>query len=221
MIKAAIFDMDGTLLDSMNMWEDLIRQALVTAGIKDIEKRTKQFLSLTVDQAVEVFRDEFGIETTSEEFIEQQDAYLSHYYREVVQLKPGSLELLKTLKNAGLKLCLAKHSHKAYVDDVLNRFDMAKYFDFVLTADVMHCSKEDPKFFETCFDLLQVYPHNCAVFEDSLKAASFAKKMGTFICGIFEPYWGKEPQAQLKKLADIYVNDLSHVKFVDGDLVAI
>ena len=218
MIKAGIFDMDGTLVDSMFMWDSLVLGIFDDYGKVPTQEFVQNFLHYTVEETIQVMRDDFGFEQSADELFSEYAQRVTKFYREDAKLKPGAREILRSMKDAGAKICLATITDRPNVEIVLGKYDLLKYFDHLVTIDSVNCPKSDPKFFQTCFDLLETQADECAFFEDSLRAGQQAKEMGSFLCGLFDSSWDKESEDELKAISDVYAQDLSHVRFEDGQV---
>ena len=221
MIKGAIFDMDGTLVDSMSMWRQIAKDIIEENGKVPTEEFLGGFLHYTVFEAAEIMRKDFGIDKSAEELVREQYESIARYYREDAKLKPGVEPLLQSMNDEGIKIAIATMTDKPNVETVLEKYDLMHFFDHMITFDMVKCPKSDPKFFTTCFDLMDVDPDEAVFFEDSLRAGKTIKDLSCFLCGLYDSTWGDENNDGLKAISDVYAEDLSHVRFENGKIFTV
>ncbi|MCF0104396.1 MAG: HAD family phosphatase [Eggerthellaceae bacterium] len=213
--------MDGTLVDSMSMWRQIAREVIESNGKLPTEEFLGGFLHYSVSEATEIMQRDFGIKKSAEDLEREQYESIARYYREDAKLKPGAEQLLKSLKNEDIKIAIATINDRFNTEVVLKNYDLTQYFDHLITFDLVNCPKSDPKFFTTCFDLLDIEVAEAAFFEDSFRAGKTIKELGSFLCGLYDPTWGDENNDGLKEISDVYAEDLSHVRFKDGKVFAV
>ena len=107
MLKGAIFDLDGTLLDSMFIWETIGEDYLRTLGKEPHEDLKEIFMTLTLEDAAEYYREHYGVTLSVKEIVDSVNAMVEGIYRTKVTLKPGIAEYLRWLKENGVKMCVA------------------------------------------------------------------------------------------------------------------
>ena len=132
--KYAIFDMDGTLIDSMVYWKNLGREYLalhgVTEDLVDIMERIK---SMTMTESAELFRMEFHLPGTKESIAAEMNRMMEQHYRKDIPLKDGAKEYIKKLHTSGVKMCVASATDKGLMQECLDRLGIGRYFDFLLS----------------------------------------------------------------------------------------
>ena len=204
-MKAAIFDMDGTLLDSMHMWNSVLPMFLNEYKIEADEKFMVDTHSLSLDQMVPYVIERYSLPIKEAELRAHWKEVISESYRKDVRPKDGVRELLEELKSHGFKTCVATLTDHQLCDRALKDHDLYKYFDHVLTTeDVNMVGKEEPDLFLKCASLMGAEPSETVVFEDSLYPIAPAKKAGFTVCIIEEPVMAKKKE-QIKSLADKYI----------------
>ncbi|MCF0104354.1 MAG: HAD family phosphatase [Eggerthellaceae bacterium] len=220
MIKGAIFDMDGTLVDSMSMWRSIAKEIIENNGKEAREEFLDGFLHYSVDEAAEIMRRDFGVQKSADDLVIEQYECISRYYREDAKLKPGAEQILESLKGEGIKIAIATLNDMLNTKAVLEKYDLLKYFDHLITFDLVMCSKSDPKFFISCFDSMDIDADMAVFFEDSFRAGKTIKELGSFLCGLYDSTWPDENNDGLKEISDVYAKDLSHVHFENGKIFA-
>ena len=185
MIKAAIFDLDGTLLDSMGAWTQLDVNFLLRHGKiarPDVHDAVK---TLTLRQSAQYFQKEYGVEATEDEIIDEIKDMIRRAYAEEIGPMPGAIEALELINSLGLPMAVATATDYEMALSALKRLDMLRYFKTVLTCDMVGKSKTEPDVFFEAARQLGAAPDDCLVFEDSAFAAATAHNAGfklAFVC---------------------------------------
>ena len=181
-----IFDMDGTIADSMGYWKNLEREFLIEKGIENPDETLKEIQHMTIPAAMAFFIDRFGFEGTVESLTEEFDGLMAEHYRNDVEIKPGARAYLDKLKAQGAKMCIASATSTPLVKIALNHMGITDYFDFTLSCVEVNSSKDKPDVFLEAARRLGGTPEETAVFEDSLVASNTAKKAGFYVVGIYD-----------------------------------
>ena len=203
--KFAIFDMDGTLVDSMGYWNQLSDEYLGSHGIPPLSPALKEeSIALTMAGSAQLFIREFGLPGTPEQIAGEINALMEEHYRADVPLKPGAAELLARLKAAGVKMCVASSTHPALIDLCLRRLGVRDHFEFLLSCEEVGEGKNKPTVYLEAARRLGSTPENTVIFEDILVAAQTAKQAG-FSLGVIYDVNSDDEQPQLKALADCYI----------------
>ncbi|WP_251317652.1 HAD family hydrolase [Flintibacter muris] len=204
-IKFAIFDMDGTLVDSMGYWNRLADEYLARHGIPPLSPELKEeSIALTMQGTGELFIREFGLPGTADDIAREVNALMEEHYRTDVSLKPGAAALLERMRAAGFKMCVASSTAPALLDICLRRLGVRDYFQFLLSCEEVGVGKNHPDVYLEADRRLGGTPENTVIFEDILVAAQTAKKAG-FSLGVIYDVNSHTEQPQLKTLADCYV----------------
>ncbi|NLL62925.1 MAG: HAD family phosphatase [Ruminococcaceae bacterium] len=203
-IKGAIFDMDGTLLDSMYVWLGIGCRYLEYKGITpDDEDRELLEVALLAPQA-EHFIKKYGFTMAVNEIVDDINKFIEHEYMNNVQMKPGIPELLKDLKSRGVKMCIASLSDRYLIEGAFKRLGFLDYFEDLLSCTVLGCDKTTPFIFEEGIRILGTSKDSTYVFEDSLLAIKTAKRAGFKTVGIRDS-WAESVQDKIKEIADFYI----------------
>lgn len=188
--KYCIFDMDGTIADSMGYWKDLEKEYLLEKGVSDhdADEILKETQHQTIPDSMAMFIERFGFEGTVESLTEEFDGLMAEHYRNDVNIKPGAKEYLDTLKARGVKMCIATATAAPLVRIALDRMEIADYFAFNLSCVDIGSSKDKPDVFLEAARRLGGKPEETAVFEDSLVASRSAKSAGFYVVGIYDKH---------------------------------
>ena len=209
--KYCIFDMDGTLVDSMGHWKNLEREFLLSKNVnEDVDTVLAHIQHMTIPAAMEYFIDRFGFEGTVESLTEEFNALMAAHYAKDVEIKPGVRSYLDKLKAQGVKMCIASATSVPLVTICLERLELRDYFEFLLSCVDVNASKDKPDVFLEAARRLGSKPHETAVFEDSLVASTTAKAAGFYVVGIYDQYSVHNWEA-IKALADELIEDWEQV----------
>lgn len=177
MIKCAIFDMDGTLVDSMPMWRDITYEYAKFKGITAEEGLHHQMNRLSLKQCAELYIS-LGANGSTDEVIDELSQFAYRGYCEKVDEKPHAAEFVRLLHENGVKTAVATASVAEGVKAALVRLGMADSIDLILTCADVGKSKEYPDIFLRCAEHFGAAPTECVVFEDSAHAIQTAKAAG-------------------------------------------
>ena len=210
-MKAAIFDLDGTLLDSMWLWEKLADNYLLSIGIEAPKDLGEALKDLTLKEACFYMKEEFNIKSTIDEINRDIEKLLADYYANCLQLKPYVLETLEEFKNKNIKMAIATATDEHLVSMALNRLDIKDYFEFIQTAEHVGLNKSKPEFFEIAIDRLGLKPEGIWVFEDALHCIISAKKAGLKVVAIKDESASLDIE-KIKEVSDIYIDNFSQLE---------
>lgn len=183
-MKVAIFDMDGTLIDSMNEWRRLNIAFVRDRGIDLTPEQEKELYSMTGMLVVEHIRSRFGIEADFQELLDTALVRMEAAYRNGLPLKPGALSYLRRLRARGVQcvVCTATSSRQALI--ALNRSGLVPELDAIVTTEMIGGHKGDPAFFDQLCAFLGTGKAGCVMFEDALYAMRGAREAGLGVVGI-------------------------------------
>ncbi|MBR5520970.1 MAG: HAD family phosphatase [Oscillospiraceae bacterium] len=213
-MRFAIFDLDGTIVDSMGYWRGFEKAFLIENGIKEenIKKLSKNewIGSDWVEALCHFFNTEYGFSLTPEGFRQWGIDFMMRKYAEVIDFKPGAKELLNKLKEQGVKMCVCSSTDRNIMEPVLQKYDLDKYFEFTLHCRQFGKEKNDPDTFRYCMERLGAEkPEEVAVFEDAYYAATTAKTAGFYSVCIYDV--NEKRTYELKNIADQYVTDYAQL----------
>ena len=207
MLKGVIFDLDGTLLDSMFIWDTIGEDYLRSLGKKPKENLKETFESFSLEHAAQYYIDNYGVTLSVDEIVNDVNSMVESYYKDSVVLKAGVEVLLKNLKNSDVKMCIATVTDKHLVNAALKRLGVQEYFSEIFTCASVGHSKEEPDIYREALKHLGTEKNETAVFEDALYALKTAKADGFITVGVFDVH--EEKQEELKTIADYYIANYS------------
>ena len=209
--KYCIFDMDGTLVDSMGHWKNLEREFLLSKQVEaDVDEVLQHIQHMTIPAAMEYFIDRFGFAGTVDTLTEEFNALMAAHYASDVEVKPGVPAYLEALQEQGVKMCIASATSVPLVTICLERLGLRKYFEFLLSCVDVNASKDKPDVFLEAARRLGGTPEETAVFEDSLVASTTAKNAGFYVVGIYDKY-SEHNWPAIQALADELIIDWERI----------
>ena len=178
-IQGAIFDVDGTLLDSMGYWEHLGDEYLLSRQLQPPENLANLLASMTLLEAAEYFKKHYGITDEAEEMIKDFDQLMAG--QQDIPEKEGVRQVLEELKEREIPMYIATATQRPLVEAALVRTGLNGYFQGMITCQEAGKSKRDPLIYQIAREKLGTDKEKTAVFEDAVFAARTAKKEGFFL----------------------------------------
>ena len=210
MIKGAIFDLDGTLLDSMSIWDTVGEDYLRSLGIEPRENLAEVFKTFTLEESAEYYRTHYGVTLSVEEIINGVNGMIEDFYRNTVSLKKGVSEFLERLSKDGVKMCVATVTDKYLVEAALTRLQVRQYFGEIFTTADIGCGKNDPRIYRTALAYLGTKKSETLVFEDVLHALMTAKNDGFPVAAVYDAHESR--QTEMKANGDYYITNYEAAK---------
>lgn len=207
MIKGAIFDFDGTLFDSMFIWNTIGEDYLRSIGYTPRENLNKTFQSMSLHQAACYYRSEYGVTLSVNEIMVGVNRMIEHYYKDVVLPKNNVNTFLQMLKDNGVNLCIATATDQYLAESALTRCGLDGYFSEIFTCSSVGFGKDVPVIFREAMRHLGTKKRDTFVFEDALYAVKTAKNDGFSVVGVYDRY--EDDQTAVKESADFYLTDYS------------
>ncbi|GHV43763.1 beta-phosphoglucomutase [Spirochaetia bacterium] len=195
----AIFDLDGTLIDSMHVWDHVCRDWLLAGGVDEASVPPGlegDLSSLTLGQAAEYVIRHFSITIKPKDIIAQWEAMVLGQYRESLPLKPGAAELLRALAGRGIRLAIASSCFPGCCEAALNRHNIRKYFSAIVYTDEVKRDKGFPDIWLAAASRLGLPPESCVVFEDMYGALKGVRAAGMGFVAIHDDSCADWPAMQ-------------------------
>lgn len=212
-IKGAIFDMDGTLLDSMHIWSNLANIYVESKGKIPEPGLTDKVWTLTMLEAAEYIKQQYGIEGEPEEMVKEIYLMIESFYRREVEARPGIHKVLEELWQAGIPMCVASATDTYLVEYALERTGLRKYFTKIFCCSDVGEGKESDRIYQAARESLGTPAEETWVFEDALHAAQTAKEAGFPVVGIRDD--SEAGQDELRRTADLYIDGYEQWPGVD------
>ena len=208
--KNIIFDMDGTLLDSLSVWADSDREFINGHGYDYDPVHSLAMKKMHFDSACEYLVKAFSLPLSPKETGERILEIVEERYLNGIPLKDGAEEFIKAAHSAGIKMCVATSNKKKLAEDALKARGILQYMEFVLTSDEVGCGKESPEIFLKAAEKLGAKPEEVTVFEDSIHAVLSAEKAGFRVIGVYDPLC-EEEFSEIEKIADITIKSFEEL----------
>jgi HAD superfamily hydrolase (TIGR01509 family) len=203
-IKAVIFDLDGTLIDSMWVWGKIDEDYFKVRNM-DLPKDLKdQIEHLSFDDTAVYFKNNFNLTDTLEEIKKEWLDSAHAQYISNVKLKPGVIEFLSLLKTLNIKIGLATSNTQTLLEAGLQANGIYDYFDSITLTDEVSRGKNFPDVYLLAAQRLGVKPEECMVFEDILPAVKSAKAAGMKVVGVYDDF-SKHQREDIINHADRYI----------------
>lgn len=203
---AAIFDLDGTLFDSMGLWERIDVEFLAKRDIPVPGDYVANIRALSFPEAARYTIARFCLNESPEELIAEWNEMALHEYGSNIRLKPFAGEYLRRLKSGGLKLATATSLLDSLSEACLKNNDIYELFDAQATTLESGRGKEHPDVFRLAAQRLGVPPGRCVVFEDLKEGVESAKRAGMRVFAVYDKY-SKCHMSEIMRLADGYLYD--------------
>ncbi len=210
MIKGVIFDFDGTLFDSMSIWETAGSDYLASLGLVAEGNLFKKLKAMSLLQSAEYLKESYALSLTVEQIMNGVNKTVEHFYLHRAMPKENVMAVLSALQKKGIKMCIATATDRYQVEAALRRCDMLRYFDTIFTCTEVGHGKDEPYIFELACSSMGTDKAETAVFEDAYHAAKTAKDAGFYVIGINDRY--EKRTEELRELADMYINNFSEFK---------
>lgn len=207
-IRGAIFDLDGVLLDSMSVWNDLGVRYLQKRGIEPEIGLSQILFSMSMEQGADYLKEQYHLQDAPQEILSGIEQMIQDFYFYEVQPKEGAKELLQFLQEQDVKMIAATSSPREHVTKALQRTGLLEYLQQIYTTGEVGVSKHEPLIYQLAAESLGTKPEETLVFEDSLYALKTAKKAGFRAIGVYDAD-GETDQEGVRQTGELYLERLS------------
>src|SRR5438309_4969473 len=207
--SAVIFDLDGVLADSEPWWNEIDAQLLAEHGATYRGEYHGNVLGVSYRMAVEFYKKAFGISASTEELMRRRGEIATQFFANRVDLFPSTKEVLEQLRQMNLRLALATSSVSASARPFLDRHQITKFFEVIITGDEIERGKPEPDIYLRTAEKLGIPANDCLVIEDSLSGIASAKAANMRVAAI--PDRRFIDPSEYEKKADFVLGDLSEI----------
>lgn len=209
-VKAAIFDMDGTIVDSMWIWDEIDTEYLKRHGLSVPPTLKEDIAHLNFHEVAIYFKKTFNLPYEPHEIEAEWNRMAYEAYCNKVELKPGIKAFLQSLKAKNIKIALATSNNTLLLEACLKANKIYDYFDSITLTSEVSRGKDFPDVYLLSAEKMSVAPENCVVFEDLLAAVKGAKLAGMKVVGVYDKY-SQNNHGGMKELADDFIEDYTEL----------
>jgi HAD superfamily hydrolase (TIGR01509 family) len=186
--KALIFDMDGVLIDSMNIWYEEGIKLFKDYPILDPYQVCSIVTPISVKVVTEYVLKHYALAISQKELNEKWHNNMAKRYFTDIKLKPNIEELLKLYKEKGYKLAVASATKSETIRKVLTRLNINQYFDYIISVQDVGKDKNHPDIYLNVASYFNLKPNDCILFEDALHAIKVARNAGFYVIGVYDEH---------------------------------
>lgn len=210
-IKGYIFDLDGTLIDSMPLWYNVDRIFLSEHGVTPPDNISEIVKKMTVEQSSQYFLDTFNLKVSQQEIINRIEEIVAENYRNTILLKDGIAELLDYLDSKNIPYGVATATYRTLATSCLIRLGLIDKIKFLETCSEIGKGKEFPDIFFKCAETMGLSSKNVAVVEDSLYCLETAKNYDFFTIGIKDNLTSNSDWNTIKNISNLSFNSANEL----------
>ncbi len=205
-ITGAIFDLDGTVLDSMHYFKPMGLKIMHRYKLKN--PKHEDFYALSLHEMGEVLKNKYGMADSVQEFVDYTNSLVESAFFNEIKPKPSVEIFLSNLKQNNVKMAIATLSDRYLVEAALKRCGLIDYFSAIFCCGEVGVGKKSPKVYQLAMEHLGTELCDTWVFEDSHYAAVTAKNAGFKLAGIADDS-AKKYRREMKKISDVFIDDYS------------
>ena len=207
-IKGMIFDADGTLLDSMPIWDDLGARYLKELHIEAEPGLSEILFCMSLEESAAYMKRTYGLSQTEEEIRRGVLAKLEDFYVNEVQAKPGVDEFLRTLHERQVPMMIATSSSRHHIEEAMRRLCFLDYFAGIITCEEVGAGKSRPDIYLKCAEAMGLDPEEVCVVEDVIHAVRTANAAGFPTAGVYDAVSAEDTE-DMKKECSIWLYDFT------------
>lgn len=202
--QAVIFDLDGTLVNSMWVWNAIDLEFLGKYGYFPDEEMQHSIEGMSFTETAVFFKEYYGLQETVEEIGETWNEMAEEKYRTQVELKPGIRPFLALLKDRGIRVGIASSNSRRLIEEVLRARGIREYFSVIRTGCEVGKGKPEPDIYLSVAQELSVEPEKCLVFEDVPMGILAGKRAGMEVCAVEDDFSASQREKK-RQMADYYI----------------
>ncbi len=205
-ITGAIFDLDGTLIDSMPMWHNFVKIYLEKYSLTPDEYLQANAKDMSFIESAKYIHEHYPVDNSPEEIALDMSNTAADAYANTIAIKHDVKPFLFALRCKGVRMCIATASPREWAQAALKRLNIDHYFSVILSCYDLKTSKSEPFIYDRAFDILGTDKETTYVFEDSVNCMRTAKAAGYKVIGVKDEMSAADEE-EIKKLSDIYIKD--------------
>ena len=203
-IKACLFDMDGTLLESMHVWRDIDIEFLGRFGYELPPTLQSEIEGMSFGETARYIKNKFDLPVSEGEMMDAWNQMAYQKYAEEIDFKKGAFEFVKMLKEKGIRTAICTSNSRELVNAVGEHLGFGPYFDTIITSCEVGAGKPAPDIYLEAARRVGVEPEHCLVFEDIIPGLTAGKRAGMRLCAVEDAYSSDQKEAK-KEMADYYI----------------
>lgn len=208
--KGAIFDLDGTLLDSMHIWHDVDEEFFSRRNLKVTKEYVDIIKNMHLPAAAVYTKEKYNIKESVEEIVNEWLDLCAQGYLTNVDLKNGVYKYLKSLHEKGIRMAFATASEKVVCEETLKKHGIFDFFSTSAYVSEINIDKTEPDIYLLASERIGIAPEDCIVFEDIIEGIRSAKKGGFTTCGVYDKSSAKD-EDEIRKVADYYIKSFGEL----------
>ncbi len=214
-IEAVIFDLDGTLADSMWMWADIDREYLSRFDLQPNKELGAKVAGMSMEETAAFFKANYGIRDSVDQIVQDWIDMALDNYRHKVKFKPYAVRTLEVFKSHGIRMAIASSNGMDMVRACLESNDTAKYFDDVVSSSEVEHGKPAPDVYLLAAKRIGAAPARCLVFEDIPPGLIAGHAAGMKTIGVRDNY-SAGSESEMRALADAYFDGFREFLVAEG-----
>jgi 16S rRNA pseudouridine516 synthase len=215
MIKAVIFDLDGSLVDSMWIWHVIDLEYLGRFGIPRPENLQTDIGGRSFSETAVYFKERFKLPDTLQQIKDDWNRMAWDKYSNEVPLKEGVMDLMEFCKAKGILMGIATSNSRELVDNIVSVHQLEQYISCIMTGCEVEKGKPAPDVYLAVADRLGVNPEECLVFEDIVEGIMAGKAAGMKVCAVYDRH-SEQQDEEKRRLADYYTYTFRELIEEDG-----
>ncbi len=208
--KGAIFDLDGTLLDSMHIWHDVDKEFFRRRNLDVTPEYIEVIKNMHLGAAAVYTKEKYNIKESVEEIVEEWLNLCAEAYLNDVELKDGAYEFMQLLHKNGIKMAFATASEKVVCEETLKKHKIFELFSTYAYVSEINIGKTEPDIYLLAAERLGLSASECIVFEDIIEGISSAKRGNFITCGVYDKSSARDEEI-IRSTADYYIKSFKEL----------